>query len=154
MFFHASLPADDPERVARVIAELWGGEAMPFPPYPGGWMAWADDGRGTEIEVMPRGQEQVPAPVEVEVRRNPSPPTYSECHFALGTRCTAAEALAIAAREGWTARMCDRGGFFSVVELWVENRFLLELLPDEEQRRYRQNMTPARFSAAFGLARG
>jgi len=27
MTIHASIPADDPERVARVIAELWRGEA-------------------------------------------------------------------------------------------------------------------------------
>ncbi len=30
MIIHASIPADDPERVARVIAELWRGESFPF----------------------------------------------------------------------------------------------------------------------------
>jgi hypothetical protein len=35
MIFHASVPADDPERVARALAEVLRGEHMPFPPYPG-----------------------------------------------------------------------------------------------------------------------
>ena len=29
---HASIPADDPKAVADVLAEIMGGEAMPFPP--------------------------------------------------------------------------------------------------------------------------
>jgi hypothetical protein len=47
----------------------------------------------------------------------------------------------IAAREGWMAQRSDRGGLFEVIELWVENRFLLELLTDLEQRRYVANLT-------------
>jgi hypothetical protein len=30
MIIHASIPADDPERVARIIAELWRGTYAPF----------------------------------------------------------------------------------------------------------------------------
>ena len=37
---HASIPADDPRRAAEVLAEIMGGEAMPFPP-----MAWIDASR-------------------------------------------------------------------------------------------------------------
>lgn len=38
MIAHASLPADNPRRVAEVLAEIMGGEALPFPP--GGESAW------------------------------------------------------------------------------------------------------------------
>ena len=31
MLFHISIDADDPRRVAEVLAELWGGRAFPFP---------------------------------------------------------------------------------------------------------------------------
>jgi hypothetical protein len=46
MIIHASIPADDPERAARVIAELWRGSHAPFPIVPGVFIARADDERG------------------------------------------------------------------------------------------------------------
>ena len=151
MLFHASIPADNPEHVARVIAELWRGEMMPFLPHPGAYMAWSGDERGTELEIFPRGQEEFPSPGEVTVRKNPSPSEYSECHLAMGTRLSFEEVLLIAKREGWMAQRCDRGGLFNVVEFWVENKFLLELMPDAEQKRYVQNATPKSFRALFGI---
>lgn len=142
MIFHASIPADNPEHVARVIAELWGGEMMPFPPHPGAFMAWSGDERGTELEIFPRGQVEYPAPGDVTVRKLQSPALYSECHLAMGTRLSFEQVLAIADREGWFAQRCDRGGLFKIVEFWVENKFLLELLPYAEQERYIENMNP------------
>ena len=32
MLFHVSIEVDDPQHVATVVAELFGGEALPFPP--------------------------------------------------------------------------------------------------------------------------
>jgi hypothetical protein len=151
MLFHASIPADNPEHVARVIAELWRGEAMPFPPHPGAWMAWSGDDRGTELEIFPRGQEEFPSQGEVSIRTNPSPSPYSEVHFAMGTRLEFEEVLVIAGREGWMAQRCDRGGLFNIVEFWVENKFLLELMPDAEQKRYVENMKPDKFRELFGM---
>jgi len=152
MLYHASIPADNPENVARVIAELWRGEAMPFPPHPGAYMAWSGDERGTELEVFPRGQEEFPSPGEVTVRKNLTPSSYSEVHIAMGSPLDFEEVLAIARREGWLAQRCDRGGLFNVVEFWVENKFLLEVMPETEQRRYAENMSPAKFRALFGIA--
>jgi glutathione S-transferase len=51
MIIHASIPADDPERVARVVAELWRGSSAPFPVVPGVFVARAEDERGSQIEV-------------------------------------------------------------------------------------------------------
>lgn len=151
MLFHASIPADDPERVARVIAELWRGSVTPFPPCPGAFMAWANDERRTVIDVFPRGRQHVPAPGQFELRAATDASPHSEAHVALGTRVSADEILAIAKREGWLAQRSERGGLFSVVELWVENKFLLELLPEGDQQRYRENLTLEKFRAAFGL---
>ena len=51
MMIHASIPADDPERVARVIAELWRGTSEPAPYIaPGLCVARTGDDRGTQIE--------------------------------------------------------------------------------------------------------
>lgn len=155
MLFHASIPADDPERVARVIAALWGGVVTPFPPCPGAFVAWADDERRTVVDVFPRGRQHVPAPGEFALHAAADPAPYSEAHLALGTRMSAEQIFALAAREGWLAQRSNRGGLFEVVELWLENKFLLELLPPAELARYRSNLTPEKFRATFGLeARG
>ena len=55
MLFHLSIPARDPELVARAIAELWRGHAVPFPIYDGGWIAFALDDRNSAVEVVPYG---------------------------------------------------------------------------------------------------
>jgi hypothetical protein len=49
----------------------------------------------------------------------------------------------IAKREGWLARNCDRGGVFNVIEFWLENKFMLELMTDHELKRYQSIMNPA-----------
>jgi hypothetical protein len=141
VLFHTSIPADDPKRVAAVIAELWHGHFLPFPPYPGAYVAVAGDARGTVIDVVPRGLEHRPAEGQFAVQINATPSSYSHAHVAIGTPLSMEDIFGIAAREGWMAQRSDRGGLFEVIELWVENRFLLELLTDLEQRRYVANLT-------------
>lgn len=55
MIHHISIGVQEPERVARVLAELWNGYALPFPVAEGGWIAMAGDANGTTIEVIPTG---------------------------------------------------------------------------------------------------
>jgi hypothetical protein len=147
MIFHLSIPADDPERVARVIAEVWRTEHFPFV-WPGSFIVIADDDRGTAIEVLSRGHEQVPAQLEVGLRRNAAPSPYSESHVLIAIRRTEQEILAIADREGWVARVCDRK-FHKLIEFWVENRFLLELETQTEIERYRRFMSRANWRAVI-----
>jgi hypothetical protein len=101
------------------------------------------------LDVYPRGREHVPAIGEYAVRTNPAPSSYSEVHLALRTVLAEESVLAIASREGWFAQRSDRGGLFAVVEFWVENKFLLELLPAAEQRRYIEGVTAANLRALF-----
>lgn len=154
MMFHGSLPARNPERVAGVIAELWRGTSFPFPPFPDSFIALANDDRGTEIEVCPYTQENVIGDVEVATRTNAAANGNSACHFAIATPLSEAEVLAIAAREGWRARRCDRGGCFHVIEFWIENAFLLEVLTAEMQAEYLAFMKPAVYAKTFGFAVG
>lgn len=142
MLFHASIPANDPQRVANVIAEIWKGEAFRFPPWPGAFVAMAGDDRGSTVEVYPRGQ--VIAPGEGDAAARPSAlqsgASQSEFHLAIATARSAQEVLAIAQREGWRAVRCSRGGFFDVIELWVEGSLLVEVLTPEMQQDYRRNI--------------
>ena len=142
MIIHASIPADNPERVGRVIAEVWRGDCLPFL-FPQTFLVMAGDDRGTTIEVAPRGKEIFPAETSMSFRVNGAPSPHSEVHLNVATPLNVDEVLAIARREGWTARVCDRGGKFSVIEFWLENKFMLELMTATEFERYAALMKPA-----------
>lgn len=140
---HASIPADEPQEAARVLAEIMGGEALPFPPGgPDSWMAWAGDG-SIELEIVRRGavlqydEEQGNWHPGVGVGRG------SECHLAIAVDRPAPEIVAIAERAGWPARICDRGdGFFQLVEIWVDGCFMLELMDPAQTAHYERVIGP------------
>ncbi len=137
MLHHFSMAAADPQHVAAVLAELWNGRSYPFPVYPGSYVAFAGDDRGTMIEVYPLGSELHPGDPELpEMVVNPTAPTYASTHIAMSVPIAPADIERIAAREGWFAQRCDRGPFFTAIEFWVENRFLIELLPPDMAARY------------------
>lgn len=139
MIHHMSIAAKNPQHVAGVIAEFWRGQAMPFPPVAeGSWVAAACDERNTLIEVYPFGAELHPAdgdadPVAVT---NPQASGFTASHAAIASPLEQAEVFAIAAREGWTAKYRKRGGQFGVIELWIENTTMIEVLTPEMQREY------------------
>jgi hypothetical protein len=141
MIIHASVPADDTERVARVISELWRCSYFPFL-FPGHYLVVVGDERGTQIEVGPRGKQIVPAETMMSFQANASPSPYSEVHLNIATPLTVDEVLRVAKREGWTARVCDRGDVFKVIEFFLEDKFMLELMTDEELQRYCNFMKP------------
>ena len=142
MLFHASISARGPARVARFIANLWDGKSFPVPPCDGGHVAFSDDDRGTIVEVYPFGTEMVPGETEVGFTRNAGTPEHSPSHLALASSKSVAEILALAKAEGWRALHCDRGPF-EVVEVWLENRILIEVLTPEMQKQYLGSITVA-----------
>lgn len=152
---HASIPADDPKRTADVLATLMGGEAMPFPP--GGsasWMVWSSDG-ATELEIVPRGHLMTRTPTQGDGQQGDwqqAEPAqrhsgrHSECHLAISVSRPAEEIIAIAQDAGWPARLCSRGGgYFDLVEVWVDGCFMLELLDPAQTAHYERVVTPARW---------
>jgi hypothetical protein len=142
MIFHASIPADDPEQVARVLADLCRCEYFPFIA-PQTFVVIPGDDRGTELEIAPRGLELTPAEREVGFQKRADASTYNEVHLNIATPLSLEEVLGIAKREAWTARLCDRGGAFNVIEFWLEDKFMLELMTERELKRYRNVMTAA-----------
>jgi hypothetical protein len=156
MIHHLSFAARDPQRAARVIAELFGGEAFPFPPVAeGSWVAIAGDDRGTTIEVYPAGAELHPAEGDADsfAVMAPAPVRRVATHAAVATPLAADEVLAIAAREGWLAKYRKRGGIFGVIEFWVENDFLLEVMTAEMQAEYVGFMSPAAWRGLLAAGR-
>lgn len=143
MLHHISIAAEHPQQVADVLAELWQGRALPFPMYPNSYIAFANDPHGTAIEVYPLDTQLVPGRPDLpdlQVAIAPSP--FTATHAAISVPLTQDQIEAIATREGWLVQVGDRGPFFQVVEVWVENRVLLELLTPEMAERYRAFTTP------------
>lgn len=136
MIHHVSLPARAPQHVAMVLAELMGGRAYPFRgPLPGAWMALAGDEHGTMIEVYPDTTEMRPGEGE---RRIPfataaTPAGYAGWHVNLSVALEREAIERIGAREGWQtflygAAPPGKPAVFHVVQFWVENRTLVELI--------------------------
>ena len=149
---HASVPAKDPERVARVLADIMSGEALPFPP--GGsdmWIAWSGDGK-IELEVGPRGSnlQQGVDGVTWSVP-DPGKPQATEWHLAIGVDRPASDIIEIASSAGWRSARYSRRGFFHVVEVWVEGAFMIEFLDPADTADYRRSMTPKNWKNVFRL---
>ncbi len=139
MIFHVSIAAGEPQRVAAILAEIWGGEALPFPPVAqGSWIAMAGDSRNSAIEVYPFGTILVPADgdADAEAQRDPVASARTATHIAIATRLSAEDVHAIGRREGWLTRYRLRGALFGVIEFWLENSVMVEVLTPAMQRDY------------------
>ena len=150
MIAHVSMPADDCARVARVLADMMNGGALRFPPGgPSAWNAWSRN-NDFQIVVTPRGRFIVEGPEEQEwTARGTNGGRASETHFAVAVERPAAEIVAMAREAGWRARVCNRGGFFDTVEVWVENAYLVEVLDPSQLADYRRSMTVENWERAF-----
>jgi catechol 2,3-dioxygenase-like lactoylglutathione lyase family enzyme len=152
MIHHLSIAARDPKQAAGVLAELMGGTAVPFPPNPGSFFALQLDEHGSGVEVYPAGTTLEPAGnvggsfVKQEARG------YGSTHFALSVATDADTVKTIAERAGWQCFDCNRGPFH-VIEVWVENQTMVEILPPEYAREYLAFTRPDKFEAALAAAR-
>lgn len=153
MIHHISISAGDPRHVAEVIAELWHGSALPFPPAPGSYIVIGGDSYGTAIEVFPLGSETAPGGDgrEAQTREGVNASPHTATHAALSVPVDEERVREIAEREGWRVERASRGGAFEVLEFWVEGRLLLELLTPELVPQYFDFLMPRKYAALFGI---
>ncbi len=146
MLIHTSLPAKDPELVSRVICEVAGGKRCAFP-YPGGYYIGFGDDNSTAVEIYPIDTQLEPGSGPVYGKLEPPEKSrqhmvryfgsnedvqFTATHIALTTTLSLAEIYAIAKRENWRANYCSRRESFRLVEFWVENRILVELILEQD----------------------
>jgi hypothetical protein len=67
---------------------------------------------------------------------------FTATHAAVSVPLDQQQIEQIAVREGWQTLLGNRGPFFQVVEFWVENRVLLELLTPKMAEQYKDFSTP------------
>ena len=137
MIHHVSIPARNPARVAAVLAELLGGNVSRFGPYEDSYIAWAGDTHGTAIEVFPTGTELFPDAGRGQARfkHNAEHNGLTSTHVAVSVQLDTRAVIALANREDWRAVELSRGSF-RVIEFWVENCVMLEVMPPEMAREY------------------
>jgi hypothetical protein len=166
MIAHVSIPARDPRSTALLLAHLIDGESFEFPVVPGARIAVARDGSGLAIEVYPDGMAHhpgvgqpdassghagvVPMPWEDQVRPDGTQLRPSAFHMALVSKLGDEKVISLAEEAGFRAVKCDRAGVFRLVEVWLDNALLVEVLNPAEAERYRQFMHPTGVSAMFG----
>lgn len=168
MINHISIGVRNPERVANVLAELWNGIVVPFPPAPNSFMVLANDGKGSAVEVTPINTVLVPGEglppekdfdaatpteeYEAKFVSSDFSPQYVATHLNINTTLSEREVKEIAERENWRVLTCNRGeGLFQLIELWVEDRFMLEVMTPEQTARYVEVLSPEFLNQAFGL---
>jgi hypothetical protein len=150
MIHHLSIPARDPEHVARVLAELCGGYAGPFiGPIPGAWVVYQEDGFGSGIEVYSERTTLVAGEGDtMGTVRLGEPPRAVAFHALISVKADRATIERVGAREHWRTQHFWRGPpgtrLFELYEFWVENRIMLELATED--------MLPAYIKIANGPA--
>ena len=137
MIHHVSIPAREPERVARVLAELMGGYAGPFiGPFPGAWVVYQEDAAGTGIEVYDERTQLLPGDGDAmgDIVLGEAP-TAVAFHALVSVKVDRATIERVGAREGWRTRHFWRGPpgvrLFELYEFWIENRVMLELVTED-----------------------
>lgn len=152
MIHHLSIAAQNPEHVAGVLAEIMGGMVVPFPPNPGSFFALQMDDHGSGVEVHPAGLELQPGDAVGAGFAKGEPHHFSAVHFALSVATDGDAVEKIAAREGWKCYRCNRGPFH-VIEVWLENETMVEVLPPEYASEYLAFTRPSQVIAAMEAAR-
>ncbi|SFJ80850.1 hypothetical protein [Jannaschia pohangensis] len=147
---HVSIAARAPAAMAKALARLLGGEALPFPPCPGAWIAFAAQDDGTAIEVYPAGTRLTAGPEAVAFQPGPPRRSTSATHLAIASPLTTAQIEEVAETAGWTSRTCDRGPF-SCIEVWTGEGLLIEVLDAAMLADYRKGMTAAQWRMMFGM---
>lgn len=127
---HVSMPAQDPARVARVLAELLAARVTSIPHPPGTLLVHAADSDGTAIEIWPANLRFDAAAHDLLPSDLPLPEAWPHHCFVTSDACDTKTILASFAREGWRAEHVHNGPpgtGFSLVRGWIENQTAIEL---------------------------
>ena len=153
MLLHLSISATDPENAARFIAMITGGTALPFPPCPGAWVSFGPEDDSTAIEVYPADRRAEAGPDAITFSQHAADASPTATHIALTSPLDADTLITHGTEAGWLTRLCNRGPF-NCVEVWIENRVLIEVLDPEMTKQYHSGMTIENWRAMFAMESG
>jgi hypothetical protein len=151
MIHHLSIPAKEPLHVTKVLVELLDGVLTEFGPYPDSYIAWAGDEYGTAVEVYPLGTEMFPdaGDGQANFRHKVHTSPFVATHATISVDRSRDAIFALAQREGWRAIELSRGSF-RVIEFWIENHVMLEIMTKEMAHEYLQTTAVFRCRRSSG----
>ncbi|MDJ0618539.1 MAG: hypothetical protein QNJ63_17640 [Calothrix sp. MO_192.B10] len=146
MLHRISIPVEHPLHVANVLAEILHGSILRGSEYPYSYTVLVNDEYGSAIVLSPAGNEVIVGQSrdKFEYQYNPNYSEFSPVHLAISVPLTQPEIEKIAQREGWHMAVGNRGRF-KLIEFWLENKFLLELILPATVPQYVKSMTPQEF---------
>jgi hypothetical protein len=166
MIAHVSIPSKNPKETALFFAAIIDGIVFDFPVVAGASIAVAKDQSGLAIEVYPinmahhpgQGENDLSVPTggpatlpwEDQIYPEQDQPRPTGFHVALSSKLSETEIIQRAKKFGWRTISCDRGGVFKLIEVWIDNKFLVEILIQEELKRYQSFMNPQGCLKMFG----
>lgn len=151
MIHHISIDANNPLRVASVLAEILNGKVYKFL-VPGSYITMPFDNCGTHFVVFKEGDVWIPGTdAEAAKVRQAAPTNFVASHAAISVPTSHQQIEQIGQREGWRVLTRQQGDApFSAIEFWVENRLLFEFLPPEFVPQYLQTMQPEAIAQILG----
>lgn len=137
MIHHYSISVSNTKHVANVLANLFDGTITKFGPNKDSYIVWFGDEHGTAIELYPNGTEMIPdAGIgQAQFVNNSKHSGFSATHAAVSIERTKQEIFEVARRLEWRAIELPRGGF-NVIEFWIENKVMIELLTPSMAKDY------------------
>ncbi|WDE98516.1 hypothetical protein PQO03_11755 [Lentisphaera profundi] len=138
MIHHISIPTLKPKETALVLQKIFKGKITDFSPTPNAYMLWFGDDFGSALEIYPADTSLRPGnATEACHFQIQETPHYTAVHAAISCDLSTQEILSIAKEQNWHAAEFRRGSF-RVVEFWIDNHFMLELLTPEMAQEYLQ----------------
>ncbi|HEY9735505.1 MAG TPA: hypothetical protein V6D06_04455 [Trichocoleus sp.] len=117
------IAVDRPKQAAAALAAVFGGQVKPLASLPGAFTVTAGNSADITFEVCPTGSEWG------STTAGPSGENaFTVSSTALPTPINRQQVEQVAAQEGWAALYCGQVGNWDLVELWIENNLLLELM--------------------------
>lgn len=125
-----AIAVQNPQRVAEALAKIWQGHYIPLPFLPNSYVVMPQDPAYTSVEVFPADTEFVLAETEeiaaqfyAMLTSRATPPTAP---ISVPTPLQHIEQVANAA--GWSIHV-EMQSLSRKVQMWIEDRVMLELLP-------------------------
>lgn len=143
MILHVSYTVASPRSAAEAVAQLMAGEAFPFPELgQDAWIAIAGDDHGTLVEFLLHGTEFHYVSGGTVAHLYGEKKRQSGCHILIETPFDVARVLAIAEERGCRAHRANHG-HIEVIEFWIEEHLLVEVVTPDLAAAYRSMATIA-----------
>lgn len=149
MIQHISFSVNEPQQSASTLAQFWNTESLPFPMYKDSFVVFCGEQTGACIELYPAGTRLKPSSPELPDLASDNTQSGGAFHAAISVPLEADAIHKISRDAGWFCQDGPRGGLFNVIEVWVENHTLLELLTPSMTEEYRTNINLERWQELF-----